>query len=174
MESIGIILIIILAIASSLNKRAARNREAAKKQSPAQRQQPQGPFQQAMRQFQEAVEKAAGMEPEKKPEPAKVQQTAEKAAFTEADTWSERGFRGSIIMEEKPFSERMPPVRSVKPKVTAPVKQPRAAAVSSKGILPRMAPDSLVQAVVTHEILTRPRSAWQPRRETARKAAPGA
>ena len=173
MEGIGVILIIIFAIASSLNRRALKNREAAKKQAPAQgqRREVSSPFQQAMRQFQEAVEKAAGIEPAKKPEPAKAKQWDEKADKQwESEQAAEPDFRGSISMDFQPFEQRPELVRPVVRKPATQTKPKGTAAGPSGGILPRMAPNSLVQAVVTHEILTRPRTAWQPRREATRKA----
>ncbi len=79
MEGIGIVLIILLAIASSINKRIARQRQANQQKPPQTDKpaKPEGAFQQAMRQFQEAMDMATGKQPEKKtPEKSRPFQTS--------------------------------------------------------------------------------------------------
>lgn len=176
MRGIGIILIIIFAVASILNKRAAQVRQAARKPGPAagKKQEPKGLFRQAMRQFEEAMEKAAGTEPGKKPAPAQ-NNAAPPAPETEAfDRWEEPDFRGSMAAKETAFDRGEGRPRAAAPQIQGREPKRLPADEAPGGILPRMQANSLVQAVVTHEILTRPRSAWRPRREHPGKAAPGA
>ncbi len=169
MRGIGVILIIIFAIASALNKRAMRRAgQTAGKSGPGKGQKFETPLKKAMRQFQEAVEQAARVETEKKPVPVKKAPPAPDKAAEEAMA-AEPVFRGSIETGEQTPPER--PAAVSRPGEAAP---PPAAARQMGGILPQLSAGSLVQAVVTHEILTRPRSAWQPRRETRARAVPRA
>lgn len=167
MEGIGIVLIILLAIASSINKRIARQRQANQQKPPQTDKpaKPEGAFQQAMRQFQEAMDMATGKQPEKK--------TPEKKSRAFSDIMQvpehpgEPDFRGSMKKtEEAPFetmashwpeAEMTPLGRAEERNGVEPAPQ----ALASGSVLPQLPRNSLVQALVTHEILTRPRSAWR-------------
>lgn len=180
MLEIGIILIIFLAVASAANRKAQRQQQENQGERTEGRARPAGPLQQTMRQLQESMERAVGIPqpPASAPE-TKAPKARESVAAQDFDT----GFWGSMQATEDSFHDRVfqgspqaeGELGSAVHKGQKPLpKAEGGAAQKAPGIIPRMAPSSLVQAVVTHEILTRPRSAWRPRREAVRGRVRGA
>ena len=161
MEGIGVVLLIIFAIASSINKRMIRSSQQKKRSGTGKTTQtaPEGAFQRTIRQFREAADELMGQEkpaPEPPSKPAPPIEVFEDEHRGDVEPF----FRGSVggAPEPAPPSSKSPVPRGEP--VPVPVPGTRAA-------LPWMNPNGLVQAVIAQEILTRPRTAkrsWQARR----------
>ena len=180
MLEIGIILIIFLAVASGANRKAQRQQQENQGDKNQGRARSAGPLQQAMRQLQESMERTVGapQTPAIAPE-TKAPKARESLAASDFDP----GFWGSMQATEDSFHDRVfqgaPQAEGELSRAVHKGQKPLPKAEDGAdhetlGVIPRMTPSSLVQAVVTHEILTRPRSAWRPRREAVRARAPGA
>ncbi|MDD4080917.1 MAG: hypothetical protein PHP02_05855 [Eubacteriales bacterium] len=186
---IGVLLILFFAVASMANRRAQRQQATeGREKSGHSKPEPSGPFQQFARQLQESMERAAGIEPDETAKTAWAE--APKAKESAAVKAIEQGFRDSIPDTTDAFQERHAHKGSIpetddafhKTRDSRPerVKRQdykeaaRTPQTEAHRIIPHMAPNSLVQAMVTREILARPRSAWRPQRESAQGRAPGA
>lgn len=159
MEGIGVILLIIFAIASKLNKQAMKQAKKAKGgqvNQPA----PKSSLEKAIRQLQEAAEKTAGQEAHKPA--AKARPKADREKEREDRKGLEPAFRGSIAERPVPMpsplhAEKEEP--SLRAATSQPLSQP-----SRQVRLPFISASGLVQAVIAQEILNRPRSVRRPYR----------
>ncbi|NLO13066.1 MAG: hypothetical protein GX124_02965 [Clostridiales bacterium] len=187
MIEIGVLLVIFFAVASMANRRAQQKQAAETRGKNEQsRPRPAGPFQQAVRQLQESMERAAGIEPGEngKPTQAEAQKVNKNtAAGVSPKEWEsgsrrletpyqEQAFRGSLAVAEDALGKSLEG-RPGRAERAAPEATGRTLTKSPR-IIPPMTRSSLVQAVVMQEVLNRPRSAWQHHPAIVRERAPRA